>query len=325
MKKIIVLFILLLITGCSNKDYNQFNMFFMDTYINIKIYDLKFEDKDKVYNEIYDIYSVYDALCDRYTDYIGVNNVYYLNNVLEDGQSVVIDDRLAEVIAYGLDAYYLTSGKVNIAMGNVLDLWKKYRDSGEGIPSEEEFKNLKSISIFDIILNDNVYTKYNNVKLDLGSYAKGYVTELVADKLEEMGYYSYLINSGGNVKVGNHYSDDKYKIGIENPNEDYLVYKIVSANNTSVVTSGGYKRYYIYDDVKYHHIIDPVTLYPSNFSLGVSVITENSAYADILSTYLFLLPIEEGIYFVNSNDLVEALWYGIDDKVYLSEGYDKYE
>ena len=24
---------------------------------------------------------VYDALCDRYTDYIGVNNIYYLNNV----------------------------------------------------------------------------------------------------------------------------------------------------------------------------------------------------------------------------------------------------
>ena len=47
-RKINSIIILLLITEDSNKDYNQFNMFFMDTYINIKIYDLKSEDKDKV-------------------------------------------------------------------------------------------------------------------------------------------------------------------------------------------------------------------------------------------------------------------------------------
>lgn len=325
MKKIIILFLLLLVTGCSNKNYIQFNMFFMDTYINIKVYYLNNKDKEEVYQEVYDLFSVYDALCDRYTDYLGVYNVYYLNNTLENGQSIKIDDRLAEVLSYGINAYSLTSGKVNIALGNTIDLWKKYRDLGEGIPSEKELSSIKSTSIFDITLDGNIYTKYNDVKLDLGAYAKGYVVELVANKLEEMEYDKYLINAGGNVKVGNYYSDGKYKIGIENPNEKYLVYEIVNAINTSVVTSGGYQRYYTYNDIKYHHIIDPVTLYPSNYTLGVSVITEDSAYADILSTYLFLIPIEEGIKFVNSKDNVEAVWYGTDEKVYSSEGYNKYE
>lgn len=325
MKKIIVLFILLLMTGCSNKNYNSFNMFFMDTYIDIKVYNLKDDEKENVYREIYDLFSVYDALCDRYTDYIGVYNIYYLNNTLENGQSVIIDERLADVISYGINAHALTSGKVNIALGNAIDLWKKYRDIGVGIPTEEEFNNLKSTSILDITLNNNVYTKYNDVKLDLGAYAKGYVVELVANRLEEMGYPSYLINAGGNVKVGNHYANGKYKIGIENPNEKYLVYEIVNANNTSVVTSGGYQRYYTHDNIKYHHIIDPITLYPSNYSLGVSVITKDSAYADVLSTYLFLIPIEEGLVFVNSSEDLEALWYGIDNQIYLSEGYNQYE
>lgn len=325
MKKFVLLILVLLVCGCSNKNYEEFNMFYMDTYINVKVYDLEKENRDSVFTEIDNIFIEYDVLCDRYTEYYTINNVYYLNNILENGEAVTIDDKLKDIISYGINAYSITSGKVNIALGNAIDLWRQYRESGEGIPSEEELLALSSNSIFDVVLNDNLYTKYNDVKIDLGAYAKGYVTELVGNKLKELGYNSYLINAGGNVKTGDHYSDGKYKVGIENPNDKFLVYEVVNGNNISVVTSGGYERYYEYNNIRYHHIIDPVTLYPSNYSLGVSVITSDSGLGDILSTYLFLIPIEDGINYINSLDNVEALWYGLDDKIYYSEGYNIYE
>ena len=55
----------------------------------------------------------------------------------------------------------------------------------------------------------------------------------------------------------------------------------------------------------------------------MTVVTKDSGYADVLSTYLFLLPIEDGIKIVNSLDEVEAIWYA--DQIYYSESFNIYE
>ena len=50
---------------------------------------------------------------------------------------------------------------------------------------------------------------------------------------------------------------------------------------------------------------------------------ESLAVTVVLSTYLFLLPIDDGIELVNSLDGVEAIWY--NDEIYYSEGFMQYE
>ena len=77
------------------------------------------------------------------------------------------------------------------------------------------------------------------------------------------------------------------------------------------------------DGVNYNHIINPKTLFPDNYTKSVTVVTKDSAYADVLSTYLFLLPIEDGIKLVNSLEDVEAIWYS--DQIYYSENFNIYE
>lgn len=299
------------------------NIMKMDTYISIKLYS-KNKKVDKILNDVESIYNKYDILADAYTKYDNVINVYYLNNILEVGKEVTISDDLTSLIKYGIDVYTKTNGLVNIAMGNVTSVWKKYLNDGKKVPSDSELSSL-NININDIVLEGNKFLKKSDVKLDLGAIAKGYVTEEVGNYLESKKIDKYLINAGGNVKVGKSYKDGKYVIGIENPNDTNKMYKKINVENKSVVTSGDYQRYYEVNGIRYNHIINPKTRFPANNVKSVTVICDNSKDADMYSTYLFLLSLEEALDYVNNTDNLEAVFYVDEDKIITSKGFSSYE
>lgn len=326
MKKIIkitFLFLFVILScGCGkvNVSVDSKSLFYMDTYIQVKLYDCA--NSEEIFNKIDNIYKEYHELTDRYNSYDGIINVYYLNNVLKNKESIEIDDRLADLIQYGIDAYSKTDGYINIAIGNLVDIWKHYRDDGTKVPTKDELESA-NIDIKNISVKNKVYSKKKDVKIDLGAYAKGYVTEIVGEYLEEQGINKYLINAGGNVKVGSKYNDNLYKVGLEEPFNTSNVYEIINVENKSIVTSGSYQRYYEVDNVIYNHIINPKTLYPDNYTKSVTIICDNSKEADILSTYMFMLPIDRGLEIINNLDGVEAIWYA--DTIYKSSNFNKYE
>ena len=327
MRKILLLIIsIILLTGC-NKDISRqnvetysYNMFYMDTHIEVKLYDITKDESDKLFKEIDNIYSTYHKLTDRYNEYENVINVYNLNRLKVD-EEAKIDPKLSEIIEYGLNAYKTTNGYVNIAIGNVIDMWKSAKEEGV-VPKIFNLMD-ENISIKYVSLNDNIYKRTGDITIDLGAYAKGFVTELVGKYLEDKGCSKYLINAGGNVKVGNSYKKGGYLVGLEEPFNTSNIYKTLKLENESVVTSGSYQRYYEVDNKIYSHIINPNTLFPDNYTKSVTIITKDSGYADILSTYMFMLPIEDGIKIIDSLDDVEAIWYS--DKLYYSKGFSKYE
>lgn len=307
------------------KKYSK-DLFYMDTYIDVQIFSGSKRKANKVLEEVDNIYKKYHELTSRYDDY-DIKNIYYINNKLDINEKIEIEPELYEIIKYGIDIYDDTDGFVNIAIGNVIDVWNKHKEKGESVPSYEELSICGSINIKDIVLHENnMIEKKSDVKLDLGAISKGFVTEVVGNYLEEKGFDKYIINAGGNVKVGSHYNKKEYTIGLEKPEKNSLdVYKVIKGNNISVVTSGSYERFYEVDDKIYHHIIDPYTLFPPLNMYSVSVITKDSKLGDVLSTQLFLMTIEEGIDYINTLDDVEAVWYGVNDEIYYSEGFNKYE
>jgi thiamine biosynthesis lipoprotein len=330
MKKILCLLsLLLLVSGCDSKikEYSE-NLLYMDTYINIKVYSddeglakKGLDEADKMFND-------YDKLSDRYKEYDNLTNINYINNKLTVNQSIKIDDRLYKILEYS-KSYYEKSNKLfNIALGNVIDVWAKYRNHEKsGIPSEDELKNSGSVDISALVLEGNdTIKKTSNISLDLGAIAKGYATEVIGDYFDSIGLHKYLITAGtSSVKAGDHYNGDRYKIGLTDPLKTDELYKVIKVKNKSITTSGSYERYYEYDGKTYSHIIDPISLYPPDYMLSVTVITDDAALGEILSTTLFLMPIDKGLEYIKNFDGVEALWYGLDGKVTASLGMSKYE
>ena len=74
-------------------------------------------------------------------------------------------------------------------------------------------------------------------------------------------------------------------------------------NNSSV-----YERYYEYDTVIYHHILDATTGYPINNHLtGVTIICPSSTRADALSTTCFVLGEEQAQAYIHTLEDTECI------------------
>lgn len=319
---IILLFVLYFVFGKNKLSMYSKDLFYMDTYINVKIYCDNETKANEILNEVDNIYKVYHKLTDRYNSYDGINNLYYINNNDSKDKEIVIDSRLYDLINYAYHFGEDTDGLFDINLGGVIDVWKGYRDSGEGVPTLEELR--ESNKKDDIVLLDDNKIKNNNINLDLGAVSKGYTTKVVGEYLESVGIDYYLINAGGNVLAGDSYNKDYYKIGIQSPNKDGGVIGVVKGNNISIVTSGGYERNYMYDGKIYHHIISPDTLYPTEYMKSVTIVTPDSALGDMLSTTLFLMDIDSGKEFLKNYD-AEAIWVDNNNNIIKSEGFSKYE
>ena len=174
---ILIALVVLFIDKSTYKEYSK-NYFYMDTYINVKVNSVKSKNEiDNIFDDIDYLYNTYHKFTDRYNMYDDIVNVYYLNEILSDGEEIVIDNRLSDIINLGIEYYDVTAGLFNIGSGNLTVIWKNFIDNCDNVPSMLDVNT----NISDIVLKDNIYIKYNGVRIDLGGIAKGYVTEVIGN------------------------------------------------------------------------------------------------------------------------------------------------
>ena len=292
----------------------------------------EFEHYVRVLNEelkkYHELYNSYDA-------FEGVNNFRTINENAGK-KPVAVDPKIIELIEYSKEMYDLTGGKINIAMGSLLGLWHDAREISVNnpdeakIPEESVLKKAsshKDINAIEIDKEKNtVYISDPDVRIDIGAIGKGYATKIIAKRLEEEGLKHGILSVGGDdVLIGDNPASENsyYKIAIQNPDledKENPYSSVVSLRNTSVVTSGDYQRYFMVDGKRYHHIIDPETMYPSTKWRSVSVILDDIAEADTISTYLFILDYEEGLEFAKKVG-AEVLWIDEDYNLFATEGW----
>lgn len=338
MKKIIIfLFLILLLTGCNGgyKKYTDEYVNSFDTYSSFICYSKSEEEFQKYTTHIYNRLNELNKKFDIYNEYKGINNLKTINKNAGIS-SVEVDKDIIDILEFGLEAYNITNGSVNIAMGSVLSLWHDYRQKGLENPENAvlpPIQDLKRASLNTaissiVIENNKVYIDNEKVSIDVGAIAKGYAAQIIGDELIEMGLQSGLLNLGGNIKaIGIPKENNKnyWSIGIQNPNktEDNAIIDKVNVSNYSVVSSGNYQRYYTVDNKQYNHIIDYKTLMPAENFKSVSVIHENSAIADILSTALFIMPYDKGLELSNKYN-AGVMWYFHDNSIKTNNNYKNF-
>ena len=283
----------------------------------------------------------YNQLYDIYNDYPGVTNVKTIND--NAGKAPVeVDDRILSMLELADQMYATTNGKLNIAMGSVLNIWHNYREAAEAtetdadnkLPGMDELEAAaQHCDINNVIIDEDAKTVYladPDMRLDVGSVGKGYAVEMVCQAAEARGLTSALVSVGGNLRaIGTKPDGSQWTGGVENPwnaSDLYTASSMLSGainmSDMALVTSGDYQRYFVVDGKRYHHLIDPDTLFPSTYFNGVTVLCSDSGLADCLTTGLFCQPLEDGLKIVESLDGVEAMWCTPDQQIITSSGWD---
>ena len=322
----------------SKQKFTEYSFDYFDTVTTITGYTKNQEEFDKVCAEMLALLGEYHKLFTIYHRYDGMENLCTINELVDgEHRTVTVDRRIIDMLLYAKQAYELTDGKVNVAMGSVLSIWHEYREDGMDEPWNAQLPPVEQLQeaaehtdIQKVLIDEQACTVTladPQMRLDVGAIAKGYAVEMVARHMEQKGVTGYVINVGGNVRtLGAKPDGSGWTVGVENPDEDaadYLAY--LQLNGKSLITSGSYQRYYLVAGKRYHHIIDPATLMPAEYFTSVSIVCDSSADGDALSTALFCMTYEQGLALIESLDGVEAMWLTVDGKQYFSSGFSTYQ
>ena len=208
----------------------------------------------------------------------------------------------------------LTDGYFDPTLLPIVELWGFNRGAPR-LPSPANISEaLRRVGYEKVSVSDGVIRKPEWVKFDLSGIAKGRIVDLIKEALIAKGYENFLVNAGGDIYVkGLNKEKRKWRIAIQNPVRENEYSGIIEKTDTAVVTSGDYEQFFFENGVKYSHLFNPKTGYPQNEIHSVTVISDNTAFADAVATAVFSMEKSEGYAFLVENGLEGFLIYSNAD------------
>jgi len=214
-----------------------------------------------------------------------------------------VSKEFCESVAASIALSELTNGAFDITAGPLVNLWGfGPEETTFGPPDDQDVEAARSKVGFRHLETDcsipALRRDIPGLTLDMSAMGKGYAADRVAEILVELGATDYMVEVGGEIRVGGSNAKGKeWAIGIEIPRAGKREpYAIVHLTNVAVATSGDYRNFFEYEGVRYSHEIDTHTGYPVTHELAaVSIIAESGARADALATALLVMGPEAGL------------------------------
>lgn len=204
-----------------------------------------------------------------------------------------------EVYQLALDVAQASGGAFDPTILSVSELWDIGGENQRHPARSEIDEALKTVDYSSVTLTDDVLrTDNDQVFLELGAIGKGYALEKAEEAINKEEITAGILSAGSSILTfGTKPDGSKFRVGLRDPRgtqEDLI--GVFTLTDLSISTSGDYEKYFEEDGKRYHHILDARTGEPADSGLmSVTVISENSALSDALSTAGFILGLDEGM------------------------------
>ncbi len=216
-----------------------------------------------------------------------------------------------------------TGGALDVSVYPVVRAWG-FTTGAYRVPEEAELAALlERVDYTRISLEGTVLTLPEGMELDLGAVAKGWTGDRLMELLRREGITSAIVELGGNVQaLGSKPDGSPWRVAVQAPDGSGYA-GALEITDCAAVTSGGYQRYFEQDGETYCHIIDPAGGRPARSGLAsVTVVAEEGAAADALSTALFVLGRERGEALWRERGGFECVFIGEDGSVAVTQGLE---
>ncbi len=144
---------------------------------------------------------------------------------------------------------------------------------------------------FELLKDYQLRKKHPQVQLDFSSIAKGLAVDEIYQFLETKGFVNFLVEIGGEVRVSGQPSKSRkyYNLGINRPDENSSTTDIAEIllieNGKALATSGNYRNMLEDGNLKWAHILNPISGKPQKSDvLSASIISSSCAEADAIAT-----------------------------------------
>lgn len=265
----------------------------------------------------HEIDSIFDAVDQSVSLWNDSSTISKVNR----NEDVELDAIFIDNFNIAQQAAELSNGYFDPTISPLVAAWGFSYKNGDSITPQltDSLKDL--VDYRKIKIEDGKVAKENPLmSLDFNAIAQGYTSDLIASFLSSKGIHNFLIDTGGEIMGrGGKPDGSDWIVGIEKPaanwNSERVVQERLFLRDKGLVTSGSTRKYVERNGKRYSHCIDPTTGYPVEHNvLSVTVIAENSVWADALASICMVMGLEKSLEIINAREGTEAYYIFVNDK-----------
>jgi len=247
-------------------------------------------------------------------------------------EEVTLDSIFIDNFNIAQKAALLSDGYFDPTISPIVAAWGFSYKSGDSLTPQLIDSLRQLVDYRNIRIENGKVVKENPaMTLDFNAIAQGYTSDLIARFLESRGVKNFLVDTGGEIMARGEKPDGKpWIVGIEKPAENMdserIVQTRIALRDKGLVTSGSTRKYVERNGKRYSHCINPKTGYPVEHQLlSVTVMAENSVWADALASICMVMGMELSLPLIQGMDGVEAYYIFVNDQneleTFATEGF----
>ena len=324
MKRVFILFIGLVILASCGKHPKKMVLqgLAQGSYYAVTYYD---EQGRNFQHEIDSIFHAVDISVNLWVDSSVISKV-------NRNEEVVLDQIFIDNFNIAQEAAKLSNGYFDPTISPIVAAWGFSYKVGDSI-TPQLIDSLKPLVDYRKVRIENgkIIKENPAMTLDFNAIAQGYTSDMIAAFLDNRGIKNYLVDTGGEIMAKGEKTNGKpWIVGIEKPaenmNSEQVVQTRIALRDKGLVTSGSTRKYVERNGKRYSHSINPKTGYPVEHNvLSVTVLAENSVWADALASICMVMGLEQSLPLIESLDSVEAYYIYANEQneleTFATEGF----
>lgn len=225
-----------------------------------------------------------------------------------------------------LDVADKSGGAFDPTILPISSMWD-FGGNNQHVPSSDEIRQyIKYVDYRNLRVDtaeSSASLKNHYMAVDLGAVGKGAACDEAIAAYKTAGAEYAIIAVGGSVGVyGTKPDKSAWHIAVRDPkstDNETAAMGTIDLTSGFVSTSGTYEKCFTENGVTYHHLLNPKTGYPENNGLiSTTVVCDNGALSDALSTACFILGKEKGMALLKEYN-AGGIFIDNNNKVYITD------